>query len=86
MLIWNVKLFDRVLISVTDKVTAEGLVGLLNNGTLHGVPGDPAAYEAARAERTHADTLATHEAKRPMTRKRESVVAEPDTGGAGDPA
>ena len=65
MLIWNVKLWDRVLVSVTDKVTAEGLVALLNNGTLHGVPGEAVAYEAARAPRTPADTVAEVEVQAP---------------------
>ena len=52
MLLWNVKLFDKVLVTVTEKKTAEGLVALLNNGSLHGVAGDPAAYEDARGMRT----------------------------------
>lgn len=51
MILWNVKLFDRTLVTVTEKGTAEALVGLLNNGTLYGVPGDPAAYEDARGMR-----------------------------------
>lgn len=58
MVIWNVTLFDRVLVSVTDEKTAERLVTLLNNGTLHGVPGDPAAYTDARATRTAPTTTA----------------------------
>ena len=51
MLIWNVNLKGRVLVTVTERATAEGLVALLNNGTLYGVEGDPAAYEAARGVR-----------------------------------
>ena len=51
MVLWNVKLFDRVLVTVTERETAEGLVKLLNNGTLHGVAGDAAAYEEARGMR-----------------------------------
>jgi len=52
MLLWNVKLFDKVLVTVTEKATAEGLIALLNNGSLHGVAGDPAAYEDARGLRS----------------------------------
>lgn len=54
MVLWNVKLFDRVLVTVTERATAEGLVALLNNGTLYGVPGDPAAFEDARGQRMEA--------------------------------
>lgn len=66
MLIWNVKLFDRVLVAVTDKGTAEALTALLNNGTLHGVPGDAAAYEDARGPRTAPTTVATVEEADPL--------------------
>ena len=52
MVLWNVKLFDRVLVTVTERETAEGLVALLNSGKLHGVPGDAAAFEEARGMRT----------------------------------
>ena len=52
MLLWNVKLFGKVLVTVTEKTTAEELVSLLNNGSLHGVAGDPAAYEDARGMRS----------------------------------
>ena len=59
MLLWNVKLFDRVLVTVTERETAEGLVALLNSGTLHGVAGDAAAYEEARGMRTPTTEAAT---------------------------
>jgi len=82
MLIWNVNLKGRVLVTVTERATAEGLVALLNNGTLHGVEGDPAAYEAARGMRAPAPfTLATvekvveEEPTQPRTRRRPQVVS-----------
>jgi len=71
MLLWNVKLFDRVLVTVTERTTAESLVALLNNGTLHGVPGDPAAYTEARGLRASAPfTLATVAQAEPEIRTR----------------
>ncbi|HUT57826.1 MAG TPA: hypothetical protein VNA25_08225 [Phycisphaerae bacterium] len=51
MILYHVKLKGRVLLMVTDLTTAQKLTELLNNGTLYGVEGDPAAYEAARGIR-----------------------------------
>jgi hypothetical protein len=60
MLIWNITLFDRLLVSVTEEVTAKDLVRLLNSGKLHGVPGDPAAYTDARAARAAGGVASVH--------------------------
>ena len=59
MVLWNVKLFDRVLVTVTERETAEKLVALLNSGALYGVPGDAAAYEDARGMRAPTTEAAT---------------------------
>ena len=71
MQLWNVKLFDKTLVTVTKEETAKGLVSLLNDGSLHGVPGDPAAYESARGTKTPPDSEATVEkVAKPKGRKR----------------
>lgn len=63
MVLWHVKLFDKVLVTVTSEVTARAMVNLLNNGSLHGVPGHPAAYEDARAGAAPTETKAFLEAQ-----------------------
>lgn len=64
MVLWNVKLFDKVLVTVTDEDVAKGITSLLNGGSLYGVPGDPAAYEDARGSRDFAGSVEKASAER----------------------
>jgi len=48
---WDVLLDDKVLVTFDDEAPAKAVTDILNGGSLHGVPGDPAAYRDARAAR-----------------------------------